>query len=187
MNELRRATVRSVDGVWRAQRATRAVQHQYAPTSAAAPQTPRQGAGIPPAVPLRPAVAPQRKPEVQPRKPSQNKSSRLRKVVVIMLKVLLWTTISCVVAWLAVGSLIAGEVIIGLYTVLVLWRRKPSRLTFGITMISLAGVIAANSLLPDSELPNRLGVYTFLLLIAGGIQLARELHKKRTYSVKNLG
>jgi len=104
-----------------------------------------------------------------------------------MLKVLLWTTISCVVAWLAVGSLIAGEVIIGLYTVLVLWRRKPSRLTFGITMISLAGVIAANSLLPDSELPNRLGVYTFLLLIAGGIQLARELHKKRTYSVKNLG
>jgi len=85
---------------------------------------------------------------------------------------------------LAIGIMIAGvfiqtaafgEVAIAAYTAFALWKRVPSRTSFLLALMSLVGVVTLLLIKTNDGLAATFTVYTFLLLGAGVLGIAREM------------
>jgi len=80
------------------------------------------------------------------------------------------------VAGFLVESLAIGLTLIGLYAIIALVRRVPSRVSFMLSFISMVTVILLLIAKPGSTLAGNFATYTFLLLVTGVIALAIEAH-----------
>lgn len=87
-----------------------------------------------------------------------------------------------ILAGLALYSVELGEILVGLYAVICLWRQLPSRQAFSAALATLGGIVLAQIAAPDGDVANNLAVYTFLLLVLGVILLAREVWQDNRYA-----
>ncbi len=95
----------------------------------------------------------------------------------------LWRTLRlplAIVATLGIGlfapSLLAGEIIIGLYAIFALIRGVSSRTTFLLALAALMGIVVLLAFQGNDDTSNNFAVYAFLLLAVGTITLGKEVH-----------
>jgi len=78
------------------------------------------------------------------------------------------------VAGILLQSLVAGELLIGIYAVVALIRQIESRTTFALALIALGCIVVLLLVRPDSALIKNFATYGFLFLLVGTLSLAHE-------------
>jgi hypothetical protein len=82
---------------------------------------------------------------------------------------------------IAVKSLTLGEIAIGVYFVYVLIKKVPSRNTFILALIALAGIVVLQIINgSESSIADNFAVYAYLLLVVGTVSMGLELRRKAT-------
>jgi len=78
---------------------------------------------------------------------------------------------------LSLFSLQLGQIVLGIYAVIAIWKKLASRLSFMLALMTFGGIIVTQTLSPDSGIADNLAVYAFLLLCIGTVSLAREVRQ----------
>lgn len=141
------------------------------PATATRPSaTSKASASRPPARPYaKPAAPPQPAYEHHKPRPELRKHWNLGKLAIVGI------TLGVIFGGLSLFSLQLGQIVIGIYAIIAVWRRLPSRLTFLLALLMFGGIILSQLFIPDSGISENLAVYAFLLLCVGTLSLAREV------------